>query len=110
MFKLSKSESYTWPVVVEVPQSGGKFGKETFDAEFKRLSQSDLKGMIEREGATDSDFCREIMIGWKGITDGSGAEVPFSLSARDELLDVPTVARAIAEAYLSSVSGAKRKN
>jgi hypothetical protein len=112
MFKLSQSDSYSWPVKVSLPTDGGRFIEQTFDAVFKRLSQSKIKEMLAVEGGTDSEFCKDILIGWKGITDDNGAEIPFSEDARDKLLDVPSVANATVEAYVTSASGkgAKRKN
>lgn len=111
MFVLKKSESYSWPVSVKVPVSGGQFKKETFDAEFKRLSQSRIQEVIKNvEEMNNSDFCKEILLGWKGIQDDGGEEIPFSESARDTLLDVPAVAGSIVSAFFESLSGEKRKN
>ncbi len=45
-----------------------------------------------------------------GIEDEDGKELPYSMTKRDELLDVPMMATAIAGAYLESKQGAKRKN
>ena len=38
-FVLKQSDTYKWPVTVEIPIDGGRFDKQTFDAEFKRLPQ-----------------------------------------------------------------------
>lgn len=112
MFVLSQSQSYSWPVTVELPTSGGKFEKSTFDAEFKRVSQSRIKEIqkqIEANEITDSDFCRDVLVGWKGIQDESG-EIPFSEGARDRLIDVALVAGAIVKAFFTSLAGGKLKN
>lgn len=112
MFVLSQSSSYTWPVTVEFPVSGGKYDKQTFDAEFKRLPQSAIKELTDRAAKgelNDSDFVKEILVGWKGITDGKD-EVPFSSQALEQLLEIPLVAAAIAQAFFGSVAGARRKN
>ncbi len=114
MFKLKQSNSYTWPVEVFLPGDGGKFIKETFDAEFKRLDMDQLKAMQKQSeaGEDDSDGAnqiREILLGWKGVVDESG-DVPFSESARDELLKIPQVRAAILHAFRESVTGGRRKN
>lgn len=112
MFKLTQSQSYKWPVSVSIPTDMGQFEKQTFDGEFKRLSDSRLKEVrtkVEADEMTDADFAREVMVGWKGVTDGE-AEVPFSQSALDQLLDIPGVAAAIVMAVVESLSGLKRKN
>lgn len=113
MFVLSQSNSYKWPVSVEFPIDGGKHEKQTFDAEFKRLSQTQIENVrkqIEESTTTDRDLAKSVLIGWSGITDGNGGEVPFSDSASDQLLDIPLVAAAIVMAFIGSLSGAKRKN
>jgi hypothetical protein len=112
MFVLSQSTSYTWPVTVEFPADGGRTEKQTFDAEFKRLSQTRVKELadaIQSGELTDADVATEVMLGWSGVTDGSD-EVPFSQAALKQLLDLPLVASSIVVAYFGSLSGAKRKN
>jgi hypothetical protein len=112
MFKLSQSDTYNWPVTVEVPADGGRTEKSTFDAEFKRLTQSrieEIRKLIEREEIRDVDLVREVMVGWSSVVDQNG-EVPFSAQALDQLLEVPMVAGSIVLALFASLSGAKRKN
>ncbi len=111
MFKLAQSDSYSWPVKISIPADGGKYLEQSFDAVFKRVPQSKIKEMLESETMTDIDFCKEVLVGWKGITGDNQADVPFSDEARDKLLDVPAVATATVEAYIHSIKGAaKRKN
>lgn len=112
MFKLIQPTSYTWPVTVELPVDGGRTEKATFDAEFKRLSQSrleEIRGQIERNEIRDVDLVREVMVGWSGVTDGANP-VPYSETARDQLLDIPMVAASIVMSLFQSIAGAKRKN
>jgi hypothetical protein len=113
MFILKHSPTYFWPVKVEVPVSGGKYERHTFDAEFRRLSQSrmlEIGGLIEKSQITDVELAREVLAGWKGVQDDGGSEVPYSEGARDSLLDIPLVAAAVVMAFFESASGAKRKN
>jgi hypothetical protein len=112
MFTLSKSGSYSWPVHHEIPVSGGKHEKQSFDAEFKRLPQTKVQELVQESIAenTDKVFCKEVMIGWKGIQDDKGNEVPFSQDALEELLEVPKMATSIVQAYMASIAGSKVKN
>lgn len=113
MFVISQKPSYTWPVEVLFPIDGGKTEKQTFDAEFKRMTQSrinEIRSMIERNEITDTELAREVLTGWAGVNDGNGDAVPFTERARDQLLDVPLVAAAVVMAWLGSLTGAKRKN
>lgn len=112
MFKIVQNPTYSWPVTVELPTDGGKTEKATFDAEFKRLTQTrvdEIKKAVERGEMTDADLAREALVGWSGVVDGDG-QVPYSEKARDQLLDIPMVSTAIVMALLGSLNGAKRKN
>lgn len=112
MFKLSNAETFIWPVEVILPVDGGKYEKQTFDAIFKHLGQSQIKEMLEAEGANDISFAKQILVGWKGITDDGKNEVPFSETQKEKLLDIPVVAGAVTSAFLNAKTGgeAKRKN
>lgn len=113
MFKLAQSSSYKWAVKIELPVDGGKFEKATFDAEFKRLSQTrinELRLQMEVPGYTEQDLAKEVLVGWSGVVDADGNEIPYSEGNRDQLLDVPMVAVAIGISFFESLAGAKRKN
>lgn len=113
MFKIVQNATYTWPVMLELPTDGGKTEKQTFDAEFKRLTQTrvdEIRSAVERGEMRDSELAREAMVGWSGIVDGDGEQVQFSEKSRDQLLDIPQVSGAVVTALLGSMSGAKRKN
>ena len=111
-FVLKQTTSYFWPVTVEMPADGGRFEKQTFDAEFRRMNQSRIETIMADAVASqnrDVDVASEVMVGWKGITD-QGDEVPFSEKSKADLLDMPLVASAVIKAWMESLAGAKRKN
>lgn len=112
MFKLSQSETYSWPVQFKLPADGGQFESHTFDAVFKRISKSRINEASNDETMTDIDFAKEVLVGWKGVTNDGKEEVPFSESARDRLLEIPAVAAGVVASFLASSHGkeAKRKN
>jgi hypothetical protein len=112
MFKLNQSATFYWPVEVQVPVDGGKFEKQTFDAQFKRVSQTRLQEMreaIERNEVTDAGFVADVMVGWRGVTD-EGQELPFSPTTLEQLLNVPSMAASIVLAFIKAHSGVARKN
>lgn len=112
-FVLSQSDSYTWPVAVEFPIDGGRFEKQTFDAQFKRISQPRIReiwDLIQTGELGDDDLCHEVLVGWAGVQDGKGGEVPYSEKAKSDLLSVPLVASAVVTAWLDSLNKGKRKN
>lgn len=124
-FVLKQSDTYSWPVSFDVPADGGRFIKQTFDAEFKRPTQARIveiqEAVMKRLRAiqndedtdgliTDLEIADEILVGWSGIDDGEGAEVRYSEKAKEQVLNVPAVSASIVEAFFDSLKGAKRKN
>lgn len=113
MFVLSQSDSYSWPVTVEFPIDGGRFEKQSFDAEFRRLPQTRIReiwDLIQSGDLTDDELCNEVLTGWAGIQDAKGGDVPYSEKAKTDLLNVPLVAAAVVSSWLDSLSKGKRKN
>lgn len=111
-FVLKQTDSYSWPVTVEFPVDGGRFEKQTFDVQFKRIAQDRIRATydaIQAGEIEDDQLCRDLVVGWSGVTDGKG-EVPFSEKALSDLLLVPLVSAAIVTAWLDSLTKAKRKN
>ena len=112
-FVLKQSDSYTWPVSFDLPIDGGRHERQSFDGEFRRLSQSRIReigAQIESGEITDGELAAEVLVGWSGVTDDAGKDVPFNHGALSQLLDVPMLATAIVTAYFGSLQGAKRKN
>jgi hypothetical protein len=124
-FVLKQSATYSWPVPFKVPTDGGKYEKQTFDAEFKRLPQSRIneiqtevqarirsaeKGEAFESDISDISIADEVLAGWTGVVDDEGEEVPFSTTSKAQLLNIPGLAGSIIEAYFESVAGKKLKN
>jgi|TARA_R100000084_G_C4608514_1_gene126823 hypothetical protein len=121
-FVLKQSDSYSWPVTLVIPVDGGRREKHTFDAEFKRLPQTRINEIIkqaramergrfsEDEMLEDQTACAEILIGWSNVVDSKGEEIPFSVKALDQLLELPTIAGQIVRAWFESLEVAKKKN
>ena len=111
-FVLKQSDSYSWPVKVDLPEDG-KLKRHTFEIVFKNVSQSRFQEMIDQSSAgeiNDVDVCREVVLGWSGILDEKGEEMPFVQKKFEELLDVLGIPTAIASSFIESRLGARRKN
>lgn len=124
-FVLNQSQSYSWPVSIQLPADGGKREKSSFDALFKRLPQSrinEIQQLVQQRikaaergeeldnGVTDQTIAAEILVGWAGILDADGDDVPYSEAVKAQLLDVPMMTGALIEAYFTSLVELKRKN
>lgn len=121
-FVLSQTSTYTWPVKLTLPVSGGRREVHTFDAEFKRLPQRRINELIQQIRAQergrrddedlyqDTDAAREILVGWGSVHDDAGKDIPFTDKACEELLDIPTVAGQIVKAWFNSLEAGKKGN
>jgi hypothetical protein len=112
MFKITTSDTFKWPVEVRIPTDGGRHQKATFDAEFRRLPQSQLEKMAERLTQNEGDgaaVCRELVVGWEGVEDDAGP-VRFSAEALGRVLDIPGVVPALIGSYFDALRGLERKN
>jgi hypothetical protein len=112
MFKLNNSGTYTWPVIIKSAIDGGKYEEQSFNAVFRRISQTeiyDINTKIEADHVNDIDIARLVMVGWNGVFDGD-SEIPYSNENLDKLLDITGCGSAIVFAFLESLKGAKRKN
>lgn len=112
MFVLGATQSYTWPVEFRLAADEGKIDTHKFTATFKRLTASrmaELHNEITDGKNTVTGIVKEVLIGWKGVVDDSGADVPFTDAFRDKLLEIPNVAPQIFYIFMDSVQG-KVKN
>ena len=117
-FVLKQSDTYSWPVTFDVPVDGGRHERQTFDGEFKRLPQSKIGPMVAELGRLEdlgeldriTEIAADVLVGWSGVSDDNGKELPFSQKALEQLLEVPFLAVAVLKAYMDSIKGAKRKN
>ncbi len=110
MFKIKQSPLFFWPVEFNIPTDGGKFDKQTMDVQFKRLPMDEIQALQSKEGMTDAEFCRAVVVGWNGAVDDDKQPVEFSVSALNEALSQAGVATAIVVHYHQAMAGLKRKN
>ena len=82
--------------------------------EIQQLVQQRIKAAERGDeldnGVTDQSIAAEILVGWAGILDADGDDVPYSEAVKAQLLYVPMMAGALIEAYFTSLVELKRKN
>jgi hypothetical protein len=120
-FVLKQSATYNWPIPLELPADGGRKDKFSFDGEFRRLPQSRINEIIkvarameygrslDDEELDDKTAAREILVGWTGVVDDDGKEIPFSDAALGQLLEIPTIGAQIIRAWFDSMDVAKKQ-
>lgn len=109
MLKIVKNPEFTSKVKVQVPLEGGP-QEQSFTARFRALSVSETEAFNMLTTESVSEWLRRILIGWEGVRDEDGDELPFSDAAREQLIDVPFVRMAVIAAYNAAMLGAKRGN
>ena len=106
-------DTFEWQVKLLIPTKN-KRRTETFNAIFKRISQeryNEIARLQDEEGLSNEDVVREIMVGWSGMQDKEGNELPYTASRLNKILDVFGVAGYILKAFGEAYTGGlKRKN
>lgn len=112
-FVLDKRPDYFWPVTYQAARDGGKFDTFTFDIQFARLPQSRIRELLDAGSKGEVDdraVCKEVVVGWNGVTDGKGEDIPFSQGNLIELLEFAGMESTIIKAFFESLEKAAAKN
>lgn len=105
MFKIGQTDRFSYPVSVDIPADGGKRTTYTFDAIFRRLSRDEFVDLTTRAQAgetNDAALVRDVLLGWKGVQDAEGGELPFSEENRELVLNVWPVLPAVVAAFIEA--------
>jgi len=103
---FKKVTEYDWEVTVQSPEKS-KFKKETFTAKFKNVGRKAFADLIE---SGDENFVRSVLVGWSGIKDEEGNEIPFDEDNLEAIMENHYIVQAIIVAYGESMKGASEKN
>lgn len=131
MFVLDQSDSYLWPVSIDLPADRSK-KTFTFDAEFRRIDQERTEELIDQynrmvmqlrrrvtllEGyggddaaaleepleITNEEIVDEVLCGWQKVVDAKGKDVPFNEATKAQMFKVQGAATAIVRAWMNSI-------
>jgi hypothetical protein len=78
------------PVTHKCYSADGALQELKFDAQFKRLKQSEAAALFETQSdgqIKHKDVLDSYMIGWRGVTDESKAPIPYTKEDREALCD-----------------------
>ena len=80
--------------------------------EFRHQGRAALKNWMENaSGKTDAALLAEVVIGWDGVADKDGNDVPFSVEHLNELLDMyPASPQEIMTGYVLALTESRAKN
>lgn len=107
MFVIDLSPSYFWPVKFSVPKADGTgHDRCEFEGEFARKTVDELNEMgteAVRNGVSDIELSRRVLVGWRGVCDKSGNPVSFSTGALSAFLQIPGTGTATMQAFYESL-------
>ena len=119
MLKFSKNPTFTFPVIVQVPQDGGGKAAVQFTALF-RVASTDRIDDLSKAGsapgsiatvtrnsalAVEAAILSEVVVGWEQVQDETGADLPFSDVNLKALAGIPYIRTALFEAYHKAIDG-----
>jgi hypothetical protein len=109
MFKLVPDPQFDATVELTVP---GADSKAPVVFTFARKGRAALKAWTDSAtGRNDLEVLCDVVVGWRGVFDDKGAEVPFSREALAQLLDAyPASGAEVFRGYLQAHFEAARKN
>lgn len=118
----SKSDSFWYPLIIQVVADDGRTRSHQFEFRFKRLTRSRINQLLKAISSDqmadadpverDVDWVMDIADGWRGVQDEDGAELPFTRDNVFRLIDqYPHAASTLLTAWSeANAGGAKRKN
>ena len=113
-FIIKKEKSYSWPITIQEPVSGGQFENQKITVKFKMLSQSRIDDIVKNTEELDEDILKDVLIGWddEAFKNEEGIPIPFTAENQSLILSVPFVRIALVKGFFASIAGKeiKRKN
>ncbi|MEO5363446.1 MAG: hypothetical protein H7838_07460 [Magnetococcus sp. DMHC-8] len=110
MFRVSKEQTFSWPVVVTAPADGIQQEIGRFNARFRLLSIDEAAESADvARGGGDELLLEKILVGWDEVQTEDGQDFPFFPENRRILTGNPCVRAAIFRAYFHAASGGARE-
>lgn len=101
--------------VIEVrePLDGAAFKSHRVRVTFEILNKAEALEIVKQE---DAPLLRRVVVGWGdesgrgGFDDESGAPIPFSAEALEQVVEIPWIAAALVRGYFDAANGGKLGN
>ena len=102
-------KTFKWPVKVKEPSAdrAGEFDTFEFVALFKRVKLSEIEQMGDDSGLP---LLKKVLVGWEGIEDEDGNEVPFSSKELELFADDVDWLKAVLSAYTNTYAEGEAGN
>jgi hypothetical protein len=109
MFKVNPNPEFTCPVQLSVP---GEAKPRVVHFVFRHKDKLQLRAWhADALGKSDAALLDELIVSWSGMVGEDGADVPYSITALEDIITKYWPAREeITDAYLNELRGSKAKN
>ena len=108
-FKVVKRNKLPVPVKGKLQDDDGKPVHFDITLVCARLTQDEINAALTDKNEPVTAFVKRIALGWEGVIDEQGEQLPFSEAALADVLAQPGMASVCSQAYLNNV-GAVAKN
>lgn len=105
-----------WPVIIHVPQDGGKVARHEVRADFVLLPQDEIDDMIEQaregDGSTDTAILDRVVRKLGGFADKEGKPIEYGPELMSKVKQLSYIRQGLVRAYFDAAAGKKaaRKN
>ena len=109
MFDMQKiTDTFKWPIQVDVPTKNGGFERWSFGGEFKQVSVEQLK----ESAASDKEVCELVLVGWDHTLKNGDQPLEYNEENRAKIIAYIPAAAGISKAFYEAMNGdkARRKN
>lgn len=136
MFLFAADGRVRWPVTVQQVQPDGSSAEVTITVTYKRLDRDELRARTQAQidlstrlasmpaaeqagdrmallnARIDADdaLLRERVVGWSGIANAGGTELPYSPELRDALIADALLRKVLLDGLIEASEGAREKN
>ncbi|MBX9702388.1 MAG: hypothetical protein K2X74_23320 [Acetobacteraceae bacterium] len=104
MFILQQHPTWSWPVVVPVPQPDGGYAEQRFQAQFRLIETPRREELAKTQEGTDQ-LLRESILSTEGLVDEAGAPIPHSPELVEALLRNPWIRLGLVRSYVQAIEG-----
>ena len=102
-FVIEQSPTYKFPVRLKIRREDGGVAEHKFHAVFKRMSESEVKAMIDSPEYGDPFVVQQTLKGWEGVTAPDRTPLPFEPATLAALQEVAGARAAIVRAFFQSL-------
>lgn len=109
MFKLQPNPTFVCAVLLSV---AGMPAAVALSITFRHRTKTALQAWISgSRDKPDAAMLHEVIVGWSGMQDADGQDVPYSLTALAELLEnYPVASKEIFNSYVHELTESRIKN